>query len=101
VHAFQLAYDRTRKERILEWTAAGFRHTGVDAGEATPLKNMSPLLVAAPAANLRPVWREFARRSEALDDRTRRFVLSKLRHACRVKRLVCRSIPAREGRNAH
>jgi hypothetical protein len=87
--AFQLSYDRSHSERMVEWSSTqGFQHKGVDSGEGSPLKNMAPMLIDAPATSVRPVWREFERRSRMLDPAVRAFVLSKLRHACRLRRLT-------------
>lgn len=46
--AFQLCYDKTRKEHALTWKRGrGFSHLAVDSGESNSLSgNMTPILVA-------------------------------------------------------
>ena len=88
VSAFQLAYERTRQERVLSWSETrGFTHSRVDSGENLPMSNMTPLLIADDACPIRVVCREFERRSATLDRPLRTFVTEKLRHARRMARL--------------
>ena len=88
VSAFQLGYDRARQERVLSWSSArGFSHNRVDAGETWPMQSMTPLLVPGGSCPIRAVFREFDRRSEALEGSVRSFLLRKLRHGRRLRRL--------------
>jgi len=44
---FQICYDLGRGERALTWRpGAGFAHNAVDGGDASPLSNLTPILVA-------------------------------------------------------
>ena len=88
LRAFQLAYERTRRERVLEWSSEhGFRHNRVDSGERLPRANMTPLLVRCGACPVRLVAREFDRRSAQLEPHLRDLILLKLRYARRLRRL--------------
>jgi len=87
VAAFQLAYERTREERVLSWSQIrGFNHSRVDSGENTPKTNRTPLLIADDFCPIRVVCREFERRSATLDRTLRSFLLGKLRHGRRMPR---------------
>lgn len=47
VVAFELCYDKPRRERALTWSREfGWGHFRVDSGEATPIKNRTPILVS-------------------------------------------------------
>src|SRR5512146_1870967 len=64
LRAFQLAYERTRRERVLEWSSEhGFGHHRVDSGEQPLRSSMTPLLLRGGACPVRLVAREFDRRS--------------------------------------
>ncbi|ABK44879.1 hypothetical protein Mmc1_2379 [Magnetococcus marinus MC-1] len=59
---FQLAYDRTHKERVVAWQSPGpLRHYQVDDGEASPIKNRTPLLTHSTA----PAWSQIAQRLQS------------------------------------
>ena len=46
IFGFQLCYNRTRLERALTWTAkGGYAHNRVDDGEASPVRNRTPILL--------------------------------------------------------
>ena len=48
---FQFCYDKNRQERMVSWSAdSGYLHCLIDDGEASPKRNMSPILLvnAAP-----------------------------------------------------
>lgn len=80
VSAFQLGYDRSRRERALSWsTTRGFSHSRVDAGEDTPFQSRTPLLVPGGSCPVRTLLRELERRGGALEAPLRDFLLSKLR----------------------
>jgi hypothetical protein len=88
LRAFQLAYQRTRVEGVLEWSSErGFGHSRVDSGEELPVSNMTPLLVRGGPCPVRLIAREFERRSELLDSHLRDSVLARLRYARRLRRL--------------
>ena len=87
VSAFQLAYERTRQERVLSWShVRGFNHSRVDSGECMPMNSMTPLLIADDLCPIRVVCREFERRSATLDRALRTFLVDKLRHGRRMPR---------------
>ena len=87
VSAFQLAYARTREERVLSWSRTrGFSHSRVDSGESGPFDTRTPLLMADDFCPIRVVYREFERRSTAVDGRLRTFLMDKLRHGRRMPR---------------
>jgi hypothetical protein len=101
LRTFQLAYDRTRRERVLAWSSERrFGHNRVDSGERLPRANMTPLLVRGGACPVRLVAREFDRRSAQLEPHLRDLILLKLRYARRLRRLYGKpASPA--GRRAH
>jgi hypothetical protein len=80
--AFQLCYDRLNHERVLAWNAtSGFSHRGVDDGENTPLKNMSPIMVADGRFAAERIAAEFGRRAKKLDSRLHDFIYGKIGEA--------------------
>lgn len=82
VLAFQLCYDRLRRERVLAWNEkSGFIHRRVDDGEQTPLKNRAPILVADGAFPAAKVAAEFERRNTALENSLQDFIRVKIREA--------------------
>jgi len=79
VAAFELCYDRPAEERALTWSAEdGFRHFRVDAGEDTPTRNRSPILVAGGGVPGAELVARFAEASRAIDPAIRAFVLDRL-----------------------
>ena len=77
--AFELCYDRQRAERALTWSPdRGYAHYRVDAGEDTPTRNLSPILVADGDFPRERIAREFESASGGLDPAIRRFVLARL-----------------------
>jgi len=89
--AFQLGYGRARGEQVLTWDAGGLRHRHIDDGEATPLKNMSPLLTGDKPLRAAEVAAEFASRAAPLDERWRAFILERIAEA------AARARPAEPG----
>ncbi|MBI4624167.1 MAG: hypothetical protein HY736_13250 [Verrucomicrobia bacterium] len=76
VTGFQLCYDFGQGEQALTWReGTGFAHSNVDAGDETPLKNRTPILVppegGVPWSRLE---REFDARSESLEPALRQLV---------------------------
>src|SRR6185436_13835548 len=68
LRAFQLAYERARDERVLEWSGdSGFVHSRVDSGEQLPNSNRTPLLVDGGTCPVRMIAREFDSRSKELE----------------------------------
>lgn len=79
VEGFQLCYDFGQGEHALTWRAgSGFTHCEIDAGEATPFKNETPVLTPKGTAPWMELVRGFDRRSAALDADLRAFVREKL-----------------------
>jgi hypothetical protein len=80
VVGFQICY-RTGSgvERALTWRpGSGFSHDRVDEGDDSPLKNLTPILVADGETPWALLTEEFARRSAGLEDNLRTLVLSRL-----------------------
>jgi hypothetical protein len=76
---FQLCYDVGRGERALTWrSGGGFTHSTVDEGDATPLKNETPILVPDGATPWEGVTKLFAARSGSLEPALRELVLARL-----------------------
>ena len=99
LRAFQLAYQRTLDERVLEWSReSGFVHSRVDSGEQLPNSNRTPLLVAGGACPVRMIFREFDCRSKDLEVPLRDALLAKLRYARRLRRLYGNPPTAGHGR---
>jgi hypothetical protein len=79
VTGFQLCYDFGKGEHALTWRAgSGFAHDVVDAGEATPLKNQTPILVPDGVVPWGDVARLFDERSGSLEAPLRQLVHEKL-----------------------
>ncbi len=99
LRAFQLAYQRTLDERVLEWSSDnGFLHSRVDSGEQRPHSNRTPLLVDGGPCPVRMIVREFDSRSKDLEARLRDAVLAKLRYARRLRHLSGKPPTAGDGR---
>ncbi len=82
VRAFHLCYEHTRDERVLAWSAdGGFSHRGVDDGEDSPAKNMTPIFVDDGVLAARRVRDEFRRRSTQLDRSIASFLSARLDEA--------------------
>lgn len=68
--------------RVLAWTQdQEFLHRRIDDGERTPLKNMSPILVADGEFDAARVTAEFTRRALQLDGTLREFILARIAEA--------------------
>ncbi len=79
VVGFQLCYDKSGAEHSLTWqTGDGFRHHQIDAGEANPAKNQSPILLTADRLPPHQLVERFAIASSAMDHALRRFILRQL-----------------------
>jgi hypothetical protein len=78
--AFQLCYDIPSQERVLSWRdASGFSHHRIDSGEATPERNMSPILVSDGILPVDEVLPRFVRHARDIDHAVGRFIAGKLR----------------------
>jgi hypothetical protein len=76
---FQLIYWLRDGERALTWrTGAGFKHCRIDAGDDSPLKNMSPVLYADGVVPWPHVEQLFHRCAESLDPDLREHIVSRL-----------------------
>jgi len=79
LEGFQLLYHGDDGERALTWRPGlGFNHSRVDDGTATPLKNLTPILVPDGAVPWEMLRAEFAARSGQLDAGLRALVLQRL-----------------------
>lgn len=80
ITGFQICYDFGRGEHALTWRAeGGFMHDAVDAGDETPLKNLSPILVPEGSAPWPRLLETFRERSAKLEPVLREFVESRLK----------------------
>lgn len=65
---FELCYDKNGRERAFEWRPGGsLRHYAVDAGESTPLRNDSPILLPAGEGDRAAVLAGFLARAALLE----------------------------------
>lgn len=77
---FQLCYDIHSRERVLSWReTSGFAHNRIDGGEATPFKNMTPIMVADGRLPIEEVLPGFVERSGSIDRAISEFIANKLR----------------------
>jgi len=68
VTGFQLCYDKDEMERAFSWSAdTGTSHNRIDDGEASPFKNMTPILVPDGAVPYEELLRQFHARARELD----------------------------------
>ena len=75
VEGFQLC----RAGRALTWRRdAGFTHARVDEGDETPLKNLTPVLVAGTSVPWAGLIEDFRKSSATLEAGLREFVLQRL-----------------------
>jgi hypothetical protein len=82
VVAFQLCYDRLKRERVLAWSEpTGFSHRRIDDGEELPAQKMAPIMVADGQFAADGIAAEFASRSAAIDTRWRQFIRTKIDEA--------------------
>lgn len=81
ISGFQLCYDRQHNEHAITWTERyQWTHCKIDAGEANPLYNQSPLLLNEGNFNPQAVTQAFVERSSALEPALKDFILNKLNH---------------------
>jgi hypothetical protein len=86
VTGFQICYDLGRGERALTWRGrSGFVHSVVDAGDDTPLKNKSPVLLPDGDVPWPELVRRFDESSVSLEPVLRQLVHGKLAEQVRAK----------------
>ncbi len=79
VGGFQFCYDFGTDERALTWRAgAGFVHSVVDQGDATPFKNETPVLMPDGEVPWSDIRHRFEAHREGLDAGLRDFVRKRL-----------------------
>lgn len=79
VNGFQICYDLGQGEHALTWRpASGFIHSEVDEGDASPLKNQTPILIPDGAVPWAELTRCFDARSAELEPGLRQLVRAKL-----------------------
>lgn len=72
---FQLCYDLPGYERVLSWRLGkGYSHHRVDDGEASPIKNRTPIMVSDGLLPLPTVLEAFDQRAVTLESRLRAFL---------------------------
>lgn len=78
---FQLCYPGAdRRERALTWRVGrGFSHAMVDAGDARPDKNLTPVLVPDGAVPWAKLETEFAVRAAGIEPAVRDFVIERMK----------------------
>ena len=80
IDGFQLCYARGGLEHALTWTrSGGYSHSRVDDGEAGPLTNQTPILVADGDFPAREIVSQFEESSAQVDPAVRNFVIEKTR----------------------
>ena len=76
---FQLCYDFGRGEHTLTWRPEkGFAHSAVDEGDASPLKNLTPVLVPDGAVPWAELTAQFAQRSASLEPELQQLISARL-----------------------
>lgn len=79
VTGFQLCYDVGAEQYALTWREkTGFAHSVVDAGDSTPLRNETPILVPDNEIPWGIIGRRFDENSGSLEPWLRRLVHDKL-----------------------
>lgn len=82
VVAFQLCYDRLKRERVLAWSEpTGFIHRRIDDGEELPVQKMTPIMVADGQFAVDGIAAEFDNRSASIDTGWRQFIRTKIDEA--------------------
>src|SRR6266481_5642714 len=77
---FDLCYDKPRLERAVIWSRdRGHEHFRVDAGDDTPMRNRTPILVSDGSFPKEQVIAQFIQAAAALAPPIRTFVLERLR----------------------
>ena len=82
VIAFQLCYDRLKRERVLAWSEPRrFTHRRIDDGEELPAQKMAPIMVADSLFEADGIAAEFDIRSAFIETRWRQFIRTKIDEA--------------------
>lgn len=77
ITGFQLCYEKKGRQKALTWNMGkGFIHTAIDDGEGSPLKNLTPILVADGSFAKHEVISGFQRAARLLDPELVKFVLA-------------------------
>jgi hypothetical protein len=76
---FQLCYQSGQGEHALTWRpGVGFAHSAVDEGDASPLKNLTPVLIPDSAVPWAELTAQFAGQSASLEPALREWVSARL-----------------------
>ena len=79
IDGFQLCYNKARDEHSLTWKrVSGYTHNRIDAGDDSPLRNETPIVLPDGLCPLDQLRREFTRRSEKIEPSARAFILAAL-----------------------
>jgi hypothetical protein len=79
LEGFQILYLNQGEERALTWHEGdGFKHSRVDNGTGSPLKNLTPILLPNGSIPWPEVLREFDGSSATLEPELRTFVRQRL-----------------------
>jgi hypothetical protein len=79
VDGFQLCYELADGGHALTWRReTGFARNRVDAGDATPLKNQTPVLTPEAGGSREEVAKRFRARSAGLESSLREMILHHL-----------------------
>ncbi|AUI69472.1 hypothetical protein [Beggiatoa leptomitoformis] len=79
ITSFQLCYDRAGTERVISWEQyRGFEHQGIDDGETSPHKNMTPVFIRCNLAIPLALPAHFQLASQCIDTLVRSFIRKKL-----------------------
>jgi len=79
VEGFQILYRQEQNERALTWRETeGFKHSRVDNGTGSPLKNLTPILLPNGSIPWPHVLQEFDDNSATLEPELRTFVRQRL-----------------------
>jgi len=83
ITGFQLCYDKKWDERAYTWKEdQNPVHERIESGEASPLKNMSPILVPDGVVPYPELVRQFKDRAVNVDTALFNLVLRKLSESC-------------------
>jgi hypothetical protein len=79
VVGFQLCYDKSRHERVLNWReSTGYTHHAIDSGDRFPGTPMTPIMVADGVLPLPAVLVKFDASAAGLESRLRDFIRERL-----------------------
>lgn len=79
IAGFQLCYNKSRDEHSLTWkSSVGYAHNRIDAGDDSPLRNQTPVVLPDGLCPLDQLRREFARRADKVEPAVREFISAAL-----------------------